>query len=373
MKVAKQIYPLTSLRFFAAFLVVLHHTVEGVAPRVLRPGWLNRLHQYTGATVLLFFILSGYVLAVVYLEPGKPISKRHFWLARFARIYPLYLVALVLDAPNLYLYRLAKYGAKAALFKTSISFAGSVLLLQQWFPILSGIDFPNWSLSVEAFFYLLFPLFAAVLWRLRLAVQVSLMVILYLGFFGLQCIGSRLGVNPFAHIYPVMYLPYFVAGIVLLSIHKWILEDATRLLICQRISPVASAFAIAVLATACAAPPRFGGIVLPGLVFLPGFSLLLLSFALGNRWIDSSFSWPILVLLGEASYGLYLLHVIVWTWMFGYLHLILTGTTYFIYLATAIALSVASFKYLETPARRSILRMWHQRRIESEVVASIAQ
>jgi peptidoglycan/LPS O-acetylase OafA/YrhL len=106
---------------------------------------------------------------------------------------------------------------------------------------------------------------------------------------------------------------------------------------------------------------------------LPGFSLLLLSFALGNRWMDGVFSWPILVLLGEASYALYLLHVIVWTWMFGYLHLILNGTTYSLYLTMAIALSIASFKYLETPARRSILHMGHQRRIESEVAASIAQ
>jgi peptidoglycan/LPS O-acetylase OafA/YrhL len=373
MKVAKQIYPLTSLRFFAAFLVVLHHTVEGVAPAILRPGWMNRLHQHTGATVLLFFILSGYVLAVVYLEPGKPINKTRFWLARFARIYPLYFVALAVDAPNLYRYRLAKYGAKAALLKTSISFAGSALLLQQWFPILRGIDFPNWSLSVEALFYLLFPLFAAILWRLRLAVQVSLAITLYLGFSGLQCIGNRLNLDPFAHIDPVVYLPYFVAGIVLLSIHRWIREDGTRLLICQRISPVASAVAIAILVTACAVPPRFGGIVLPGLAFLPGFSLLLLSFALGNRWMDGVFSLPILVLLGEASYALYLLHVIVWTWMFGYLHLILNGMTYFLYVTMAIALSIASFKYLETPARRSILRMWHQRRIEPEVAASIAQ
>jgi peptidoglycan/LPS O-acetylase OafA/YrhL len=80
-----------------------------------------------------------------------------------------------------------------------------------------------------------------------------------------------------------------------------------------------------------------------------------------------------MVLLGEASYSLYLLHVIVWTWFFTYARLPVNVATYLLYLLAAILLSIASFTLLEVPARRHILRAWHQRSQESEVIASIAQ
>ncbi len=373
MKPAERIYPLTSLRFFAALCVLFHHTLENIAPALRAPGWMNRVQYYSGATVLLFFILSGYVLAVAYLEQGQPVEKKRFWMARFARIYPLYFVTLILDAPNLFHYRLLKYGVKAAFLKTSISFAGSALLLQQWFQQLGGIDYPNWSLSVEAFFYLLFPLFGAWMWRLRLSRQCLLAASLYLGSFVVAFAGSHWGVNPFAHIQPVRYLPYFIAGIAFHKIQLWIGEDVIRLARWQRSAPWLALVTVAALAIACGLPHRIDIAIVPGLLLLPGFSLLLLCFAVGNRGIEAVFSRPLLVLLGEASYSLYLLHVIVWTWLFGYARLPVNIGTYLLYVAAAILLSVVSFRFLEIPARRRILRAWNQRNSESEAVAAIAQ
>lgn len=373
MKAARQIYPLTSLRFFAAFSVVLHHTLDSILPVLKSPGWGNRLQQYSGATVLLFFVLSGYVLSVAYLEEERPVYKKRFWVARFARIYPLYFVTLVLDAPNLYYYRLLKYGAKAALFKTSITFAGNAFLLQQWFPTLRGIDFPNWSLSVEALFYLVFPFIGARLWRLRLDIQCLIAGAFFCSMFGIQYAGVRRGIDPFAHIQPVTYLPYFVAGIVLHRLQIWIRRDAARLSRWQHTSPWLALLTVAILIVACAAPHAIDEAIVPGLLFLPGFSILLLCFSVGNRRIEALFSGPSMVLLGEASYSLYLLHVIVWTWFFTYARLSVNVATYLLYLLAAILLSIASFTLLEVPARRHILRAWHQRSQESEVIASIAQ
>jgi peptidoglycan/LPS O-acetylase OafA/YrhL len=372
MKAVKQIYPLTSLRFFAAVFVVLHHTIEAIYPAITLPGWQNRLQQYSGVTVLLFFILSGYVLAIAYLEEGRTVERKRFWIARFARIYPLYFVTLV-DAPNLYHYRLLKYGAKAALLKTSISFAGSTLLLQQWFPRLRGIDFPNWSLCVEALFYLLFPFVGSQLWRLRLATQCNLALALFFTLFGIQYVGGRWGIDPFAYLQPVSSLPYFVAGIVLRRIQLWIRQDTIRFARWQLASPWLALLIVAVLAIACASPRKIDTAIVPGLLFLPGFSLLLLCFSGGNRRMEAAFSRPTLVLLGESSYSLYLLHMIVWAWFFAYARLPLNVATYFLYLAAAILLSIASFRFLEVPARRRILRAWQQRSPESEVVASLAQ
>ena len=113
--------------------------------------------------------------------------------------------------------------------------------------------------------------------------------------------------------------------------------------------------------------------MLPGLVFLPAFSLLLLAFAIGSSTIERTFAKPFLVLLGESSYALYLLHVIVWTWLFHYARVPFNAVTYILYLLAAVGISIACYRYLEVPARQWLLRVFHQRSKESEAAASIAQ
>ncbi len=107
--------------------------------------------------VMFFFTLSGFVLAWA-IRPG--VSKRSFYQARFARIYPLYLATWL--------------AAVAASFvlgddKSWIGIVLSLILLQAWVPvpeIYGAGNSPGWSLSVEAFFYALFPFLTA--GRLRL-------------------------------------------------------------------------------------------------------------------------------------------------------------------------------------------------------------
>src|SRR5580704_9263285 len=88
---------LTGIRFFAAFYVVVFHT---------RVGQVLGDHGYRAASnffasgylaVPLFFLLSGFILAYTYEgqieEPG---DHRRFWEARFARIWPVYAVSLLM-------------------------------------------------------------------------------------------------------------------------------------------------------------------------------------------------------------------------------------------------------------------------------------
>ena len=44
-----------------------------------------------------FFLISGFILAYNYAERPTPLVKRDFWVARFSRLYPVYLVALALS------------------------------------------------------------------------------------------------------------------------------------------------------------------------------------------------------------------------------------------------------------------------------------
>src|SRR5262245_35048532 len=93
---SKQIRTLTGLRFLAALHVVVFHfgqkRFHGLVGGLVSSGY---------TAVSLFFVLSGFVLAYTYGQrhAGRGLDRRTFWVARFARIYPLYVLALVIALP----------------------------------------------------------------------------------------------------------------------------------------------------------------------------------------------------------------------------------------------------------------------------------
>ena len=86
---------LTGIRFLAAYHVVLFHCTDWV-------HWTNPwARSFVGSgyvAVSLFFVLSGFILTYTHCgeEPPKPIALRPFYVSRFARIYPVYAVGLLL-------------------------------------------------------------------------------------------------------------------------------------------------------------------------------------------------------------------------------------------------------------------------------------
>lgn len=90
---------LTGLRFLLAALVVLFHYTKGRSMPGPEP-WLN-LVAVGDSAVTGFFVLSGFVLAKTYLLPDGTMkgTMKGFWSARFARIYPIYALSLILVAP----------------------------------------------------------------------------------------------------------------------------------------------------------------------------------------------------------------------------------------------------------------------------------
>lgn len=149
---------LTAVRFFAAMYVVLYH--DGLQERLRGVPVAARFMESGHTSVPMFFVLSGFVLAYNYPSVR---SKRSFWIARFARIYPVYLLAT-----------LSMLGAEFAEFgwRHPVSFyVGVVLVLglvQTWWPRYSFfLNVPAWTLSVEAFFYALFPFLIGPVSRMR--------------------------------------------------------------------------------------------------------------------------------------------------------------------------------------------------------------
>ncbi len=104
----ERIHALTSLRFFAALFVVFYHTLWFAIPGLTQTSIAGRVVSLGYLSVGFFFLLSGYILSIVYLRDDQPVSKRSFYAARFARVYPLFFVTLVAGTPFLLIDRIAE-------------------------------------------------------------------------------------------------------------------------------------------------------------------------------------------------------------------------------------------------------------------------
>lgn len=175
---APRLEALTGARFFAAAAVLLMHfaVVDALGARddSWHGQWLSFWITTGGAGVGFFFLLSGFVLAHTYARAFASEScPRHatghlrnahirFWHARANRIYPTYLAALLLTTGSaLWLGHLGLTPwAECRLDSCGLPWLLSLVPLQAWFPdvhIQQLWNAPGWSIAAEAFFYLLFP------------------------------------------------------------------------------------------------------------------------------------------------------------------------------------------------------------------------
>src|SRR3981081_1549231 len=144
---------LNGLRFLAALAVVIYHygtKVEGY-PRI--PGIIKDFINLGPTAVSFFFILSGFVLAYRQLHGSSRIQTAgEFYWARFARLYPAYLLAFLLFLPiALQKYILSPSHTIAGRHTFILSAVLSFLMLQSWTPLAQAWNGPSWSLSVEGF------------------------------------------------------------------------------------------------------------------------------------------------------------------------------------------------------------------------------
>ena len=145
---------LTGLRGIAAYSVLIAH---GLDVSFSYSGTLSVFHPlasrlaYFGMT--LFFVLSGFVIFYNYADSFAERPFRYalwdFVAARFARLYPLYALSLLMTMS----YLPSPFFAHDA--GTVIAYA---TLTQSWFNLQDAMFSPDWSISTEWFFYLVFVL-----------------------------------------------------------------------------------------------------------------------------------------------------------------------------------------------------------------------
>lgn len=353
---------LTGLRFIAAMYVLVTHFS---AFSDEWPRWAKNLATsgYTG--VSLFFILSGFILTYTYLDCREATlrgTRRDFWVARVARVYPLYLLGLLIAIPPLVSTVINKSTSLGELGQSLIL---APLMMQAWSPTAALTwNAPAWSLSAEAFFYLLFPFVLPAVARMRRSALVAVMV---------SAAGVALAVAVAqAMLFPdLMWETYvitappvraleFVVGVGLgvgYSRYGWRLSS--------RLAAPCGVIIFVVLALTKDHLPHS---VVSNALLLPLFCVLLLALSTGQSLLSRVLGSSTGMVLGEASYGVYLFQIPMY-WF--YLHTLdrvrpgfaisLPGVILFAGLLTVMA--ILTYRLVEVPARRQIRNRWGSRSV----------
>lgn len=352
---------LTSLRFFAAFLVLcFHYHIEAFKGEPLPP--LISL-GYTGVTF--FFVLSGFILSHRYARTTFDRQESYrFTVARIARIYPVFLLSLVVALPEALNHFLHSAGLTYAI--RAAGFILAPLGLHAWLPGASCfINCPSWSISTEFFFYAMFPLLMPFVFRRPLAWLLGTIVVA-IAFWALLLplahavnTGKFFRPSPsktpellfgqFVVAFPILRLPEFVLGIACYALWRGY----------QQI-PNAIYWLLFVLAGSIilATSDRIPNIIMQNGLTALAWVPLILAAASSQRGL---LHLPLLIFLGQISYSLYLLHVPVLDTLRLFQKLVLgqqlSDTPWTSLLtATPLALLAATLAYLyvEEPCRKAI-------------------
>jgi peptidoglycan/LPS O-acetylase OafA/YrhL len=183
----KKLYGLDNLRAVAISFVFIYH-YAGLSNG--GPQWLGFITKFGWTGVDLFFVLSGFLISVqlfIQIQKGQPISFKQFFLKRFFRIVPAFLLVVGL-------YFIFPFFRE----KESLPPLWKFLTFTQNFG-LNIKDFGTfshaWSLCVEEHFYLFLPTTLAFLQFVKI---INKSYWLLIGFF---LVGFILRIYSFNHLY----------------------------------------------------------------------------------------------------------------------------------------------------------------------------
>jgi peptidoglycan/LPS O-acetylase OafA/YrhL len=315
----KTLPALTSLRFFAAAAIVLEHS------RVyfhIGDGFASRHVLVQGVTF--FFVLSGFILTYSHGNLSGAYDSTRFVWSRIARVWPAHAFTMLVF--HVFWVGYFQTGYDPTLEQT----LRSLTLTQAWGKVpamFSAYNGVAWTLSVEMFFYVLFPLLIhdfARTWRLKLVgVAVFVPAALWMAFLTQQPENTPFADNTTAgwvYIWPPVHLVEFVYGMV--AAFAW--RKYKDFNFGKAAINIGEVLAIGLLLGASAWVPYAGwflegrGIISPTIRYwvtvsaaAPFYAIAFFLLASGRGHVSALLSFRPLVLLGEISFSIYLIHQII--------------------------------------------------------------
>jgi peptidoglycan/LPS O-acetylase OafA/YrhL len=391
---------LTGLRFVAAFSVLLAHGLSATVANNEPPrGAVLWLMEASGFGMTLFFVLSGFVIHYNYaslVTAGGLRGVVAFLWARFARLYPLFLLMMlvyVLVSQRHVAYWTGHPEQINSIFQALPYF---LLSIQSWiYKVIDGdwlIDAirggspPTWSISTEWFFYFAYPFIAWLVLRARSPAVVVIVA-------GLWCVAwtalstglydrtpqidawavARFGavaaiqeeqtsfVRWLLYVSPYLRIGEFILGVIAAQLYVALRG--------RKITPGENAVGGAVFLAAAASVPLIVYLEAAPDVAITIFRKMAMNFALAPsvallvfcaaryRSVASRLltSRPAIA-LGEASYSIYLVHSIVLISAVKLSGGAVHGVAYHVVelvvlMAIVVAISLLLYAYYEAPAR----------------------
>jgi peptidoglycan/LPS O-acetylase OafA/YrhL len=308
----KHLDPLTGLRGVAAYSVLVAHATQSSFP-YYQDLIYNRLSAFG---MSLFFVLSGFVIYYNYAEmfgrESLASAGWKFFAARFARLYPLYAVSVIVALPHV---PMDSFDGHPWVLLSYLT------LTQSWFNTLWTVFPPAWSISTEWFLYLAF---VPLLWIVRrwkpsvvtllvYCAAAALTLYLLLGVFGqplAAAVREHLFVNPAISTDPMGWLAYFGAPVRLFEFVAGMLS--ARAYMALRDSELTGSRWVFTLAPLwCAAvilvePLTTGNVLAANFIFAPALApFMLYACRAPGHGIGRMLSSRPLQFMGDISYSAY--------------------------------------------------------------------
>jgi peptidoglycan/LPS O-acetylase OafA/YrhL len=300
---------LTGLRFAAALMVFFsHYNIPGL------DGWALRVQGAGYSGVTFFFVLSGFIITYNYLEKFESNALRNtfqYIVSRFARIYPLYALCIIYPWMN--------SGVEVPLlpYLTGIqAWSGDVYFA-------FGINGPAWSISVEIFLYLTFPLLIPVLSKLNIINSRNRLLAFALSAFAVQLIlaayfsmpgrAELTSISPdSAHRWlyrmPATRIFDFCLGIAAAIYYKRHFVPSNNT---QKFWSVAVGTSLLLVLVLMGWSKNFLSAFSWDASYAALFAIVILGVAVNQKSrISKAFSGETMILLGESSFAFYLIHAI---------------------------------------------------------------
>jgi peptidoglycan/LPS O-acetylase OafA/YrhL len=359
-----EIRALTGLRAVAAYSVLVAHILSAVAVAntdAMTQAFCERL-AYFG--ISLFFVLSGFVMEYNYVDRiaaggWRPIFN--FFVARFARLYPLYFAVLV--------YTIWLTGSQLYLDRPDIVLS-HLLLAQSWIGSIRAYAPVTWTISTEWFFYIAFVVAACAVVAIRRPLP-ALIVVTTAGVIG---VGVAMMFQARIIAFIITYVPVLLdRGDLSINQADWLeyYSPLTRLpeffigVLCGRVYQFKAGKVGALAAVAALGwcvfiigwgellPAPFSA-MLPNIIYAPALAIILLYCCQGNP-LSVIMSFALIQLAGEISYSVYLTQ----GFIIGRVAQYFTGLGA-LTLATVLAVtlvSIATWLLIERPSRWALRKL----------------
>ncbi|UZE14067.1 acyltransferase family protein [Pseudomonas sp. B21-053] len=350
--------PLTSLRFFAAFMIVVLHSL-------MFWSWFSGAPQTLTHGVSFFFVLSGFILTHVYTS--KQITSYFGFIRdRLSRLWPVHLFALC------FLVLFVRYDYVSfngeGFFDRSVQLALNLTLMQSIFPfekILFSWNSVSWSISTELFFYLAFPFLVIGIkknWSVKLLVSAmaSVFYVFVMMKFAETSMGKDAGVviTYAAYANPIFRGFEFCLGMSLWVVwDKYIRHYNASFAFWSLVESAALIFTVwwifygAQLLIGSTSSFVLVNVITNNMGSCWVFAILIAVVASGRGVVGLILSNRVLVYLGEISFSIYMLHLVLMK-IFAFSFVPELPVTPLMYFSALLFLASCSYFMIEKPAKR---------------------